>query len=327
MKVVHVVASVSSSWGGPPRVVRDLTGELGRLGVDNVVVGLTVRGSFPVEFSRATKLVDCGTAAIAKLAVPASLGLMRKLMREIRSADLVHIHELWHEPHVLAALSSRSLERPYVITPHGELQPWPLGQHRFLKRFAWHLYERQILAKCAGIHAVTPLERDAIETLCPGIPVSVIPNGVDLDLIDSDLENVPSLNAVSDKVAEPYLLFVGRLAPEKGLHLLLEAFSILHNDMDEMSLVLAGPDENGLWETLEKRARELGIAQSVTYLGAVAEPGKYRLFAAARAFLLPSLSEGLSVSLLEALSCGTPAIISTGCNLPEVETEGAGRVV
>src|SRR5947208_7835610 len=97
--------------------------------------------------------------------------------------------------------------------------------------------------------------------------------------------------------------------------------------MKDVRLLMAGPDEFGLWKTLELQARELGISQSVSYLGTVSEPDKYRLFASARAFVLSSASEGLSVSLLEALACGTPAIISTGCNLPEVETEGAGRVV
>src|SRR2546422_301061 len=170
MNVVHVLASVSSSWGGPPRVVRDLTGELSRLGVDNVVVGLRGRGLLPIGFSPTTKVVECGSAAIPKLGVPASLDLARELMRQIESADLVHIHELWHLPHVSAALLSRILGRPYVITPHGELQSWPLSQHKFLKRFAWRFYEEQILANCAGIHVLTPLERSAVTTLCPGVP-------------------------------------------------------------------------------------------------------------------------------------------------------------
>src|SRR5438034_441431 len=123
MKVVHVLASISSSWGGPPRVVRDLTRALSQLGVDSVVVALKSRGSPPVELSADTKLVDCGTAAITKLAVPASMSLFQRLRREVESADLVHIHELWHFPHVIGALLSLTLNRPYVITPHGELQP------------------------------------------------------------------------------------------------------------------------------------------------------------------------------------------------------------
>src|SRR5438034_7923218 len=327
MRVVHVLASASGSWGGPPRVVRDLTHALGPLGVDNVVVALKTRGSFLVEFSGRTKLVECGTAAIPKLAIPASTNLVRKLTKEIESADLVHIHELWHFPHVTGALISLALDRPYVITLHGELQPWPMTQHSFLKRVAWHAYEKQILQRTSCLHVLTPLEREATEALCPGVPISVIPNGVDLSLIDMALETVPRLSRADGGIDEPYLLFVGRLAPEKGLRVLLDAFSILHNDMKELRLIIAGPDELGLWGALKIQAQELGISKRVSYLGTVSEPNKYRLFASARAFILTSATEGLSVSLLEALACGTPAIISTGSNLPEVETEGAGRVV
>jgi len=327
MKVLHVLASDSTSWGGPPRVVRDLTGELGRLGVENVVVALSSRDSPPIKFSNNTTLVECGIAAIPKLAIPASMNLVQKLVREIGAADLVHIHELWHLPHLVGALISRVMDVPYIVSPHGELQPWPLTRHRLLKRIAWLSYEKQILADCLGIHTLTSLEKGAVTALCPGIPLVVIPNGLDVRQIDRDLEVVPSLRAVHGRLTQPYLLFVGRLAPEKGLDLLLDAFSIVHRARREMSLVLAGPDEFGLWGALKERARDLGIAQRVIYLGTVNEPNKYRLFASAHAFLLPSISEGLSVSLLEALACGTPAIITTACNLPEVETAGAGRVV
>src|SRR5207247_211122 len=151
-------------WGGPPRVVRDLTHALGRLGVENVVVTLRNRNSAPIRLSGNTRLVDCGMAAIAKLAVPSSMNLVKQLVREVEAADLVHIHELWHFPHVIGALASLTLNRPYVITPHGEMQPWPLAQRRFLKRVAWHTYEKQILGSCSGIHALTQREKDAVET-------------------------------------------------------------------------------------------------------------------------------------------------------------------
>src|SRR5207247_8593801 len=126
MRVVHVLASVSSCWGGPPRVVRDLTHALGQLGVDNAVVALKTRGSFSIEFSEKTRILECGAAVIPKLAIPASTNLIRKLKSEIESADLVHIHELWHFSHFTGALISRAMNRPYVLTPHGELQSCPM---------------------------------------------------------------------------------------------------------------------------------------------------------------------------------------------------------
>src|SRR2546427_2751166 len=162
MKVVHVLASIASSWGGPPRVVRDLARAASRHGVENVVVTLTNRDSAGVKLSTSVRLVDCGRAVIPKLAVPGSLKLTRGLAREIASADLVHIHEFWNVPHVTGALISIISSRPYVLTPHGALQPRALLWHKYLKTIAWHSHERRILANSSGVHVLTPIERRSV---------------------------------------------------------------------------------------------------------------------------------------------------------------------
>src|SRR5438128_2245865 len=114
MKVVHVLASVASSWGGPPRAVRDLTSGLSHKGVENVVIGLEDASYPSVAFPKTVRLLKCGNAAIFKLGVPMSTALLVEIVKEVKDADLVHLHELWHVPHILGAHAAAGFEHPTI---------------------------------------------------------------------------------------------------------------------------------------------------------------------------------------------------------------------
>src|SRR2546422_6969399 len=170
MKVVHVLPSLSTSWGGPPRVVRDLTSGLCALGVDNTIVTLGNRRATLVEIPERTKLRLCGSALLAgswerntllaKLAIPSSMTFPRTLVAEVKSADIVHLHEVWNVPHLIGAVVALASNCPYIISPHGELQPWALAQRRRLKYVARHAYEKWLLRSASGIHALAFTEKE-----------------------------------------------------------------------------------------------------------------------------------------------------------------------
>lgn len=336
MKVVHVLTSAATSWGGPPRAVRNLTTGLNQLGVHNTVVTLGDRNLDSVRFSEGTTLRQCGNALFgysqggdaipAKMAIPSSPDLVRALVAEIESADIVHLHELWSVPHVLGGLVARIAGCPYIVSPHGELQAWALRRRGRLKRLAWHAYEKRLLLSVSGIHALTTTEERSVRQMDLQAPVKVIPNGIDFKNIDAIIKQF-EVQPKEVPRSVPFVLYVGRLAAGKGLQMLLEAVSEIDCYLKGLSLVLVGPDERGLWPKLRAKAESLGIEERVTYLGVVNEPQKYAVFASAELFILPSSSEGLSVSLLEALACGTPVVITPGCNITQEELGIAGRVV
>jgi glycosyltransferase involved in cell wall biosynthesis len=117
----------------------------------------------------------------------------------------------------------------------------------------------------------------------------------------------------------PVCLFMGRLHPRKGVDVLVRAFQ--QAAVPNARLVIAGPDEGmlaALQPLLDSRIIVTGYLEGAERLAA---------YAAADVFCLPATGEGLSMAALEALAAGLPAVLSPGCNLPEVAQAGAGRVV
>ncbi len=132
------------------------------------------------------------------------------------------------------------------------------------------------------------------------------------------MERYPQLRA------KRVVLYLGRLHPKKGLDLLVEAWGGVVRRDPEAHLVLAGPDSEGTASRLQQKIASGELASTVTFTGMLAGDMKWSALAAAECFVLPSYSEGLSMSVLEALGCGVPAIITHNCNMPEVASAGAG---
>ncbi|HEX9094368.1 MAG TPA: glycosyltransferase, partial [Coriobacteriia bacterium] len=125
---------------------------------------------------------------------------------------------------------------------------------------------------------------------------------------------------------ERVALWVGNMVPVKGVPTLLDAFSRVRDAGVADRLVLVG--DGPLRAELEVRAGELGVREAVTFTGRLSQADVALAMAAADVFVLPSLNEGLSVALLEAMACGTPCVASSVGGVPEVLDDPAcGRLV
>ncbi|MGA6981209.1 MAG: glycosyltransferase [Candidatus Sulfotelmatobacter sp.] len=125
------------------------------------------------------------------------------------------------------------------------------------------------------------------------------------------------LRAIS---SPPRLLCVGRLAPEKGQALLLQAIADLHRDGSPVHLRLAGDGPDRQW--LEQRAAELGISSSIDFLGWV-DPLRLRdLYSQTDLFVLPSLAEGIPIVLMEAMAMQLPCVAPRIAGIPELIEDG-----
>lgn len=126
-----------------------------------------------------------------------------------------------------------------------------------------------------------------------------------------------------------YLLYLGGFDRRKNVTGLLEAFAAARPRLEGLSLVIAGrlPATDSVHAPDPRRVAErLGLGGSVCYTGWVAEQDKPALYAGALAFLFPSYYEGFGLPVLEAISCGTPAVIGAGSSLEEIAGPG-GLVV
>ncbi|HEX6633850.1 MAG TPA: glycosyltransferase [Usitatibacter sp.] len=162
-----------------------------------------------------------------------------------------------------------------------------------------------VLARC---------ELEAYREFLPDREVAMLPNGI-------DCRPFSLLPVVSCPEQAPLqLLYVGRLAREKGLYEALQGVRLAHELGVDARLVVAGggPEEG----RLKRYAHALGIATRVTFAGPVFGADKLRLLEGAHATLLPSYSEGLPYALLESMAAGVPVIATPVGAIPDVMTDG-----
>lgn len=246
-----------------------------------------------------------------------------RLEQQIARTSGVHIHGLWQEHCALAAGLARKIRKPYLISAHGMLQPWALQQKRWKKFLYSMLVERRNLDGAACLHALTNREGDDYRRFGLYNPVAVIPNGVE---IPAGADSAAFFREYPQLAGKRITLFLGRLHFKKGLDLLCQAWKNAGRPADA-HLVLAGPDFEGTQSKVEALVNELGIASSITFTGMLKGDRKWNALAAADVFVLPSRSEGLSVSVLEALGMGVPVIASSQCNVPDVQTSECGWMI
>jgi len=243
-------------------------------------------------------------------------GLRKALM--LNDPHVVHVHGLWMYPSV-AAINWSNRTKPYIVSPHGMLDPWALNNSRMKKRISAALYENRHLRGAACIHALNEAEVSAIREYGLRNPICVIPNGVELPAESQERPNRQSRT----------LLYLGRLHPKKGLPKLIEAWSLAGKEMGELGwrLVIAGWDQGGHRSELESLAAKLHVNSSIGFVGPQFGAAKSDCFREASAFVLPSLSEGLPMTVLEAWSWRLPVLMTPQCNLPEGAAAGAAIVM
>lgn len=304
-----LVPSVSRKGGGVFTAVAGLSTALRAEAVDVTVLS---------AHDEATELDRdaWGDVPIRTLDVvgPPAFCLQPGLTRAMRSLDpdIVHLHGIWTY-HSFAALGQASRRR-LIVSPHGMLDSWALANSKLKKDVIGALYERRMIASAACLHALCEPELEAIRAFGYRGPVAVIPNGVELPAPDRAVtkpawtRNIPAGGKV--------LLFLGRIHPKKGIDQLVEALAqVQEPDADRWHLVVAGWDQNGTQARLETLAREAGLANRIHFVGPQFGAEKDASLAAADAFILPSVSEGLPMAILEAWSFGLPVLMTAACNL------------
>jgi glycosyltransferase involved in cell wall biosynthesis len=336
MRVLHAIQSLHPRCGGPPAVVLRLAAAQARLGAK---VGLlSYRDPFDDgAVERGMRLVH-DLQLVERVELPRESGrLGRVLARDAgawieshaRDWDVLQLHNIW-DPVVRAGAAAADRARlPFVITPHGSLDPWAMRQtplKRLKKRMALAVQMRGLLDRAMFLHVLNVDERDGLAELRLRAPAEIVANGISLE----ELGELPSKGTFRNQVRRigdrPYILFLSRLHYKKGLDILIEAFAPLAKQIPELLLMVVGPDE-GAKEPMLRRANELGVASQVDVVGPLYGREKYAALVDAAAFCLPSRMEGFSIAILEALACSCPVVISENCHFPEVMRHGAGDVV
>jgi glycosyltransferase involved in cell wall biosynthesis len=209
------------------------------------------------------------------------------------------------------------------------LEPWAMSNKRWKKAPYFRLVERAMLSKASAVHALTQAEHCNIRALAIKTPTFVIPNGVSENEVSATQSAIDFEDLYPQTKGKKKVLFLGRIDPKKGIENLVRAFAQLVRGefAGRTVLVIAGPDLVGHRQRIEETVRAYDIDDHVLFTGALSGTSKASALRSADLFVLPSLSEGFSVAVLEALACGCPVIITEKCNFPEVAAAQAGKVI
>lgn len=304
-KTVVLHLSTSSGPGGAERMISVLTAALNH-GQFRIIVGL-FRPGWLQEECETRRVRTC----VLPLGGPFNLQWFRACLRLLRKerVALIHAHEFsailcgW----IVAMLAGV----PFVATVHG-------------KNYFWEKLRRRVTYRLVSRHGtMVAVSQDLKRFMCDKVgiaekQVEVIHNGVALaqTITDEEVQKCKAELGVSG--CYPLLGVVGSLYPVKGHRFLLEAMPEILQRWPKARLLVIGRGE--LEVSLKEQVEQLAIGANVHFLGMRQDVP--RLLSLLDVFILPSMSEGLSLALLEAMASGKPVVATLVGGNPELIDHG-----
>jgi len=299
--------------GGVEKVVYELSKRLVRRGCDVSVI--TIGKNCFCYYIDGIKVyrvegIDLTKFFQMQLSVPKSIRKVLKAVKEF-SPDIIHAHNVFFSTSLLAVLVKRISHRKMVFSAHlGDIGNLALlGRWKALAAKAYEkIFGRIILSSSDAIIAVSHAVRQHVISLgAPSEKVTVIPNGVDLE------EFSTSINTHKD--IKPEVIFVGRLIPNKGIEYLVEAAKILiSSKVSKMKFKIVG--DGPYRQQLEELVAKYGLAPYFEFLGHV--PKVSEILRNGGIFVRPSLTEGMPLTVLEAMASGLPIIATRVSGTSEI---------
>ena len=325
MKVGFLVSSISRQAGGLFQSVRGLAKAVVSEHVDVAAFGTRDRNSAADALEWRPVAVRTSHSQLRPW------GYSSHLVPALLAADLdvLSSHGLWKYSSLASLRWHLRTGRPYIVHPHGMLESWALQNAGWKKLVAARLYENQHLRKATCMRALCEAEAQSIRAYGLRNPVCVIPNGVDLpDLGPQSVDHAPLTTDLRHLASEKkILLYLGRLHPKKNVANLIRAWNQTFNSQrgrgKHWVFAIAGWGPREYESQLRELTTDLGIVTSVIFLGPQFGVEKSQCYRACDAFILPSLSEGLPMTVLEAWAYAKPVLMTPECNLVEGFDAGA----
>ena len=228
--------------------------------------------------------------------------------------DLIHAH--WIIPQgFVAYLNYKVLKIPYLTTVHGS-DIFKLRGLKFIKMLS--------LKHSKKITVVSDeIRQKILNEIDPSLNIEVIPMGVDLNLFKPARKNQSIMK--KHRIKGPLLLFVGRIALEKGIEYLIAAMpKVIEQHPDAQLLVIGDGNRKKHLKDIVQKNR---LKSHITFMDSIPNKELPNYYTTSDLFVSPSTSEGSPVTYIEALACGTPIVVGDLPVSREMAGEGRGKVV
>ena len=250
--------------------------------------------------------------------------------------DVVVVNGLWQYTSFGVWQTLRSTPTPYIVFPHGMLDPWFKRRYplKHMKKWLyWPWAEYRVLLDAAAVLFTSDEERRrARESFwLYRCRERVINFGTAKPPEEPPGQRERFFQEFPRLEGKRLMLFFGRIHEKKGCDLLIQSFATavrVSESPRPWHLVLAGPVATRTYrQRLERLIQQAGLTQHVTWTGMLTGDSKWAVFRAADAFVLPSHQENFGVAVAEALACGVPVLISNKVNIwREILANDAGLV-
>ena len=253
MKILYVIANLAPRYGGPPKACFEMARAMANQGHEVSIY--TTNQDGPAELKVPIESpVYKGGVEIRYFPIQRprfwgfSIPLAMALRKAIGQFDIVHIHSLYLFHGMIAAHYCRKYSVPYLIQPHGSLDPFLYKRHRLRKSVMELLFEHRNIKYATAIHFTTEEEKKLAEPYIFKTPGIVVPLGLNLSEYESLLQEGTFRSRYPKTSGKKIILFFGRLNFKKGLDILVRALAQVARIRDDVHLVLAGPDNEGYSE-------------------------------------------------------------------------------
>lgn len=335
MRILHYIISTAAWVGGPSRVVLD-TARMMAHGTSagprhHVTILACDTSSAPLEWLD-PRHHRCLASPSPSDGTPPSLCVLgtgsryrRFLGRSdlalvkahLRHADVLHLHGVFEPSNLQVAAAARRLGVPYVVTTHGMLDDWCMGERTTKKRAFLKLLGNRFLRGASRLHLTAQAELDQSRKWFGDAPTFIAPYLFDLE----PFRQLPGPDEARHEFeflrqpGPPILLFLSRVHYKKGPEHLIRAAALLKERNIPIRVAIAGMGDQAYLVGLQRLIDDLGVQQSVRLIGPVVGPLKLSLYQLADLFVLPTSQENLGLVLIESLACGTPLVTTKGVDI------------
>lgn len=314
MKILQVIQFFSSNHGGSAVVPYELSKNLQKRGHEVTV--LTTDFQLNNDFIDSLEGVEvipfhC-QLNIGGLLVSPSIN--KYLNENIAKFDIIHMHNFRTYQNIIVYKYAKKYNIPCILQAHGSVSR--IVEKKSLK----YIYDvscgNRLLKSVSNVIAVSNVEvNQYLQMNVPLEKVVIIPNGIDIGSF-SNLPKKGSFRAKYHINQKHMILYLGRLHERKGIDFLIRSFAELLTEMDNVILVLAGPDDGHL-NKAKSIVEELSLDDKVKFTGFISSAEKLEAYMDADVLVYPSVLEIFGLVPFESITCGTPVVVTDDCGCGE----------
>lgn len=314
MKILQVIQFFSPKHGGSATVAYELTKQLAKNGHEVTVLttDFELDSCFIDPLNGVEVIPFHCDLNIGGLLI--SFSMNKYLKENISKFDIIHMHNFRTYQNIIVSIYAKKYKIPYLLQAHGTMLR--IINKKGFKYLFDFVFGYPVLKNVSKVIAVSNEEIN--QYLGIGVPkekIVVIPNGIDID----SFYRLPEKGSFRDKmgISDKYIvLYLGRLHERKGISFLIEAYSELLKQKEDVALVLAGPDD-GYRDKAELLIHKFGLKNKVKFTGYIDTFDKLAAYVDCDVLIYPSILEIFGLVPFEAIMCGNPVIVTDDCGCGE----------